>query len=199
MEFEKEKKKLPILALITPLFVGLAAVGGWYVGQMNVDKAVKEETTKCTKQLESAKADSSKEAAGLNQESITNTQENTQSTTNTQENTQSTTGSQEVIQSSSTEEKARCYGTYYVNGDANEGKYILTEDGKYNVEGKEIFGVFVIHENTITFIVRKHTTGPVDKDPFYYNPKSYLISDDCSMITLTEPGSHVAAGLVKQD
>lgn len=91
----------------------------------------------------------------------------------------------------------RCYGTYYVNGDINDLKYVLNEDGTYKVEGKEDFGVFTINENTITFLQKKHTVGPREEDPYYENPKSYLISDDCSKIRLTSSGSEISAELVK--
>lgn len=57
--------------------------------------------------------------------------------------------------------------------------------------------MFTINENTITFIEMKHTTGPRKEDPIYYNPKSYLIYDDCSRIRLTESGSHISAFLEK--
>ena len=93
--------------------------------------------------------------------------------------------------------KARCYGTYYVNGSASDGIYTLNEDGTWKVENQEKYGVFVINENTITFIESKHVTGPREEDPIYYNPKSYLISDDCSTIRLTESGAHVSASLDK--
>lgn len=93
--------------------------------------------------------------------------------------------------------KQRCYGTYYVNGDSNDDAYILKEDGTYHVENQEKKGVFIINENTITMIESKHTVGPRNEDPFYYNPQSYLISDDCSKIRLTDSDSHISAYLEK--
>ena len=93
--------------------------------------------------------------------------------------------------------KPKCYGTYYVNGNQEEGIFTLKEDGTYQVENEERFGVFVIHDNTITFIEMKHTTGPREEDPTYNNPHSYLISDDCSKIRISEPGSEVSTTLEK--
>ena len=93
--------------------------------------------------------------------------------------------------------KSKCYGTYYVNGEQSEGTYIFNEDGTWKVVNSEQGGVFTINENTITMIESKHTVGPREEDPYYYNPKSYLISDDCSNIRLYESGSHTGASLEK--
>ncbi len=49
----------------------------------------------------------------------------------------------------------------------------------------------------MSIIIRKHTTGPRNEDPVFTDPKSYLISDDCSRIRLTDSGSHVSATLDK--
>ena len=99
--------------------------------------------------------------------------------------------------SNETTSKAKCYGTYYVNGNVNEGTYLLKEDGTFEIKNEEKTGIFTINENTITFIERKHITGPRNEDPVYYNPQSYLIYDDCSKIRLTESGSHTSAWLQK--
>ncbi|MBR5369874.1 MAG: hypothetical protein IK137_01065 [Bacilli bacterium] len=92
---------------------------------------------------------------------------------------------------------AKCYGTYTLDGTEGNEKWILKEDGTFKVEGKEEFGVFYVADNTIIFVYSKHTTGPKDKDPSYTSPKAYLISEDCSKITLAT--GDTGAGLTKQN
>lgn len=127
------------------------------------------------------------------------TKENSKSETNSKNEEETTTEKETATteESNINSTKVKCYGTYYVNGDKNNGVYILKEDGTYRVENQENAGVFTINENTITMIESKHTVGPREEDPYYYNPKSYLISDDCSRIRLTESGSHTSAYLEK--
>lgn len=108
-------------------------------------------------------------------------------------------GADEVETAKCEATSAKCYGTYYVNGNKDDGEYILKEDGTYKVVGQEEAGVFVIHSNTITFIQMKHTAGPIDQDAIYTNPKSYFISEDCSSIRFTPYGSDTSAGLIKVD
>ena len=101
------------------------------------------------------------------------------------------------VKTESTVDKAKCYGTYTEDGTQGNVKWILEEDGTYKIEGKETTGAFFIKDNTITFIEKKHTVGPEDKDPYYTSPKAYLISKDCEKITLAS--GDTGAGLTKQD
>ena len=118
-------------------------------------------------------------------------------TAKTDGNEEKTNESEETGKTTNSQTTVKCYGTYYENGDMNGSKYILNENGTYSVEGEEEFGAFTINENTITFIQMKHTIGPRDEDPIYENPRSYLISDDCSTIRLTPAGSEISAELKK--
>lgn len=134
----------------------------------------------------------------------TNTiEENSKNKTSTEdevkyiEDNENSKESQTIESNEDSSKKEKCYGTYHINNDATQGIYTLREDGTYQVENQENSGVFTINENTITFIEKKHTTGPREEDPIFYNPKSYLISDDCSKIRLTDSGSHVSAFLIK--
>lgn len=49
----------------------------------------------------------------------------------------------------------------------------------------------------MSIIVRKHTTCPREEGPAYIDSKSYLISDDCTKIRLTDSEAHVSATLDK--
>lgn len=167
---EKKKVNGTTIVIVTLLIIVVALCG--YIGY---DKLVSKNITKENYTSETKEKENGK---------VTNEISNS-------------TTSEEKEECESQPNKARCYGTYYVNGNKNEGVYILKEDGTYQVENQEQFGVFVIHENTITFINMKHTTGPREEDPIYNEPKSYLIYDDCSKIRLTESGSHTSAYLVK--
>lgn len=91
--------------------------------------------------------------------------------------------------------KPKCYGTY-LSEDGSK-KWTLREDGTFVVEGSEYFGVYVINQNTITFIESKHTTGPREKDPVYYNPKSYLISEDCQKIVVKSDNNQTQYTITK--
>lgn len=94
------------------------------------------------------------------------------------------------------EEKTKtCYGTYYgeakgtyPNGLSYDYKYTynLKEDGTFtaNFGGvTETSGVYVINDNTVSFISLKNIAGPKDEDP-QYSTSDYLISDDCSYIKI---------------
>ena len=168
---EEQKKRSKGLVVIVIILL-LACIGmGCYIGY---DKFLSD--NKCiTKENSKSETNSKNEKQTITEQTQTETKEESNTTTS----------------------KARCYGTYYVNGDKNSGVYTLKEDGTWNVENSEQAGVFTINENTITMIERKHTVGPREEDPYYYNPKSYLILDDCSKIRLTESGSHISATLDK--
>lgn len=174
MENEEKKKGSKVGVILSIILIIAAGLGGWFVGKINTDK-VEKEKIECQKELkqEKTKAEEVKEE--------------------TPEETQSTTEKTTVVNSAV---DTKCVGTYYVNGSATE-KYILKEDGTYRVEGQEEAGVFFTKDNTITFIKMKHTVGPKEEDPYYYDPQTYLKSDDCQTIRLTEAGSHTSAELKK--
>lgn len=86
--------------------------------------------------------------------------------------------------------KKYCDGEYYVefheekNGLVLDVKntYYLKNDGTFTADFGGISGsqgVYVITDNTITFIGTKEIVGPRDQDP-YYTSSSYVIADDCS-------------------
>ena len=180
---EEKKNKNVLLNLIIGLLIGAIISGGsvFLIMRGNAKNNNNSDTDK-------------KEAANT----IDNKKETEANTNNTNNNVEKPSTNQTTTQATTqTSNKQKCYGTYYVNGDKNSGVYILKEDGSYVVENKEEAGVFTINENTITFIIRKHTTGPRNEDPVFTDPKSYLISDDCSRIRLTDSGSHVSATLDK--
>lgn len=186
---EKKNTKSLIITIII-LAVLVVALGGY----ITYDKLLNKEESIATKKDSS---DTKKSSNNVN--NIENEVENTKTNENnanikTEENNQVNTKNETNNYSPN---KAKCYGTYYTNGDPEQGIYTLKENGTYRVEGQEISGVFTIHENTITFLKMKHTVGPRDEDPFYYAPESYLIYDDCSKIKLSEPGSHTSASLDK--
>ena len=133
----------------------------------------------------------------LNKEETIQSENKEKNSNSTKSETTKTDESEETGKTTNSQTTVKCYGTYYENGDMNGSKYILNENGTYSVEGEEEFGAFTINENTITFIQMKHTTGPRDEDPIYENPRSYLISDDCSTIRLTPAGSEISAELKK--
>ena len=133
----------------------------------------------------------------LNKEETIQSENKEKNINSTKSETTKTDESEETGKTTNSQTTVKCYGTYYENGDMNGSKYILNENGTYSVEGEEEFGAFTINENTITFIQMKHTTGPRDEDPIYENPRSYLISDDCSTIRLTPAGSEISAELKK--
>lgn len=93
------------------------------------------------------------------------------------------------------EKTKTCYGTYYgeakgtyPNGVSYDYKYTynLKEDGTFtaNFGGvTETSGVYVINDNTVSFISLKNIAGPKDEDP-QYSTSDYLISDDCSYIKI---------------
>lgn len=175
MEVNQKKAKGFVIAIVV-LTILVLALGG-YIGY---DKFLSKNVTETSTTEKNSKSETD----------VNNEIENSKNEENNKEDNQN-----EAIVSNSN--KAKCYGTYYVNGNISDGVYILNKDGTYQVENQETFGVFTINENTITFIEKKHTTGPREEDPIYYNPKSYLISDDCTRIRLTESGSHVSAYLEK--
>lgn len=102
----------------------------------------------------------------------------------------------EEINNQEEKEKTKtCYGTYYgeakgtyPNGLSYDYKYTynLKEDGTFtaNFGGvTETSGVYVINDNTVSFISLKNIAGPKDEDP-QYSTSDYLISDDCSYIKI---------------
>ncbi len=170
---EKERTNKNNTGLVIILAILVVALGS-YIGY---DKLLKKETVNVTEKTPKKETGTKNEIESTEKEE--DTDENNKETNET------------------SAQKAKCYGTYYINGNMAEGIYTLKEDGTYKVENQETMGVFTINENTITFIEMKHTVGPREEDPIYYNPKSYLIYDDCSTIRLTEAGSHVSATLEK--
>lgn len=172
MENKNSKGLVVAVVILSVLVVVLGAYIGYdkFLNKEEIIKSENKEKNSNSTKSETAKTDESEEK------------------TNESEETGKITNSQTTV---------KCYGTYYENGDMNGSKYILNENGTYSVEGEEEFGAFTINENTITFIQMKHTTGPRDEDPIYENPRSYLISDDCSTIRLTPAGSEISAELKK--
>ena len=92
----------------------------------------------------------------------------------------------------------KCYGTYY--GEAKgigesssynlKYTYVLKEDGTFTADFSGVSGtngVYVINDNTISFIGRREITGPRDAVP-YYDTEDYVIADDCSTITIVYDG-----------
>ena len=181
MEDNKKKNNgsVIIITILAVLVVGLA-------GYIGYDKLLNKESVKTNKTEEKTK----------NEDNNKKTTEETKSVEETK-NVEETKTIENTNTTNEISNKAKCYGTYYVNGNATEGIYILKEDGNFEVKNTEKAGVFIINENTITFIKRKHTTGPRNEDPVYEDPQSYLIYEDCSKIRLTESGSHTSAWLEK--
>ena len=182
-EKSKAKNNGLLVTCLVIVLMSACAVGGWLIGSANI--AINHKCN-CTK---------TEKSSSTNEVEKTTTKETTEETTNETQTTenQKDCEPQTVVE----KEKPRCYGTYTVAGTQGNEKWILKEDGTWKVEGQEKFGVFTIYENTITFIERKHITGPRDDDPVYESPNTYLISDDCSRIRFTDPGVHEAAGLDK--
>jgi len=95
--------------------------------------------------------------------------------------------------SSSDGNSKRCSGTYFgessgtlSNGLSYSYKYVytLSLDGTYKSiigDSASTTGVYVINDNTISFIGRKNNVGPREEDP-YYTTSDYVIADDCSYI-----------------
>ena len=171
---EKKKSKAPLIIILVLVFliaVAGSSLGGYLFGKKDIEKAVKEKDVECSKKVEEAKKE---EAAKCEKGECTPCESDT-----------------------CEPEKPKCYGTYTQDGTNGKTKWILKDDGTFSVEGQENNGVFFIKDNTITFISRKHTLGPREKNPYYENPKTYLISDDCQKITFAT--GKVGAGLTKQD
>lgn len=79
-----------------------------------------------------------------------------------------------------------CEGEYYgeFKSETSDLKYTykLNNDGTFTADFSGVSstkGVYVINENTITFVGMKEIVGPKDKDP-YYSSSDYLVADDCS-------------------
>lgn len=187
-ENKSSKGSIIAIVILSILVVGLC---GYIVydkmstkESTNTEKAQKSDKNN-TKYTNDNKTDDSKGTDSKTDSKDSDSKNNNSQTTEEKEN------------SKDCSQTVRCYGTYYVNGDTNDLKYILSEDGTYRVEGKEDFGVFTINSNTITFLQMKHTVGPREEDPYYENPRIYLISDDCSKIRLTSSGSEISATLIK--
>lgn len=172
---KKEGLRVLVTALIVVLMI-LSAAGGYLVGASKIITVVDNKKSECIKEVNRAVEEVKEEAKEVKEE---------------------TTEVKEANDVNVTPSVApKCTGTYYVNNDKTQGEYILKEDGTYQVTGKEEFGVFFVKSNTIVFVEQKHTTGPIDQDPIYYNPKSYLILDDCSKIMLAQ--GHTSADLTRQ-
>ena len=98
---------------------------------------------------------------------------------------------------SNTTNTSKCTGTYYgeskgtySNGISYDLKYtyVLNTDGTFTAKFGDTSGtngVYVINDNTISFIGKDGTVGPRDEDP-YYSTKDYVIADDCSYILVNE-------------
>lgn len=172
---KKEGLRVLVTALIIILMI-LSATGGYLVGASKIIRVVDNKKSECIKEVNRV-VEEVKEEAKLVEETTTEVKE---------DNNVNVTPSV----------APKCTGTYFVNNDKSQGEYILKEDGTYQVTGQENSGVFFIKENTIVFVEHKHTTGPIDQDPIYYNPKSYLILDDCSKIMLAQ--GHTSADLTRQ-
>lgn len=171
----KEGLRVLVTALIVVL-LGLAAAGGYLIGSSKIITVVNNKKSECIKEVNRAVEEVKEETKSLEETTAEVKEDNNANVTSSV--------------------APKCTGTYYVNNDKTQGEYILKEDGTYQVTGKEEFGVFFVKSNTIVFVEQKHTTGPIDQDPIYYNPKSYLILNDCSKIMLAQ--GHTSADLTRQ-
>ena len=141
----------------------------------------------------------------LNPSNISN-EEKTNSTKN--ENTtppandKISTSKEDNVSSSTTTQTSKCTGTYY--GESKEQNndlkyiYVLNTDGTFTAKFGDVqgtSGVYVINDNTISFVGQKHTVGPRDQDP-YYSTQDYVIADDCSYILVNTTTSSFK--LIKQ-
>ena len=185
-KIEKEAKKsnkLLITCLVGVLMV-VCAVGGFLSGTART-------VTKCNDNIEKNIKESKTEKETTKEETTEKEtiKEETKSTT-----TQDTTNCNEekVVETA----KPRCYGTYTLDGTQGNEKWILKEDGTWEIKGQEKFGVYYITKDTITFVEMMHTRGP--EDATYHAPNSYYISEDCNNIRFTSSGTHTSAGLTKE-
>lgn len=183
-KIEKEAKKSNSL-LITCLVIvlmGVCSVGGFLIGSTKIVTKYNDNLEKSIKESKTEKETTKEETT--EKETV---KEETKETTTTQDTTNC--NEEKVVETA----KPRCYGTYKLGG--AEEKWILKEDGTWQVEGQEKFGVYYITKDTITFVEMKHTNGP--ESASYHSPNSYYISEDCNNIRFTESGSHTSAGLTK--
>lgn len=103
---------------------------------------------------------------------------------------------EEKVEEPETEEEteskeATCTGVYYgeAKGTSANGlsydyqySYTLNADGTFTASFGGVSGtsgVFVINDNTVSFIGLKDVVGPKDEDP-YYHTNDYVMADDCS-------------------
>lgn len=97
----------------------------------------------------------------------------------------------------SLENEKECFGTYSgeTSGTLSNGlsynykyTYTLDENGTYTAkfgDNSGVRGVYVINDNTISFIGKKDIVGPRDQSP-YYATSDYVIADDCSYIKIDD-------------
>lgn len=177
-------EKRGLITIIIILSILVVGMGGYTVYDkivVTADKENKETLNKQDKKNEKVKKDS-ETSSDYNDKTINSSNENNPTNTECQCQT-----------------KPRCTGTYYGALSATETyKYVLKDDGTFSAEfggGSGTTGVFVINDNTISFIRRKDTVGPRNQDPYFYT-EDYLIADDCSSITVQK--SSAIFGLDKQ-
>ena len=183
-----------LIITIIILIFGIIGLSGYIIYDkfLNNSKNISEEIKETTEQNQ---IDNNSNANNTNKAETTTEQNQIDNNSNTN-NTNKAETTTEQNQTENTKTK-KCYGTYYINGNANEGIYKLNENGTFTVENQEVFGVYVIHQNTITFIYAKHTVGPINEVAYYGGPQSFLIYDDCSQIRLTNSENQITGYLKK--
>lgn len=176
MEVEKKNEKSSVIAIVI-LTILVIALGG-YIGY---DKFLSEDITSTTEE------NSKNETNAKNE--IENTVEE-----NTNEN-------------KTDDSRKYCEGTYYgeASGSSSNGltynykyTYILNKNGTYTASFGDVSGtsgVYVINDNTVSFIGKKSVVGPREDDP-YYTTSDYVIADDCSYIKIND--GNISFNLNKQ-
>ena len=182
---EKKNNGLLVTCLVIVLMAA-CSVGGFLIGSAKTVTKYNNNFEKSIKESKTTKEDET-ETTKIVEETETKKEEQVQVSD------QVNCKEEKVIE----KEKPRCYGTYAESGTQGNVKWTLKEDGKWQVEGQEKFGVYYITDDTITFVEMKHTNGP--DSATYHSPESYYISEDCKEIRFTEAGSHTSAGLTKID
>jgi len=173
MEEKKQGKGLIIAVIIlTLLTIGM---GGFIV----YDKVLSPSNVNNEEKTDSTKNENT-------------TEEEEQNTTTEPTNDETSTSEENNAASSTTTQTSKCTGTYY--GELKDQyydlkyTYVLDADGTFTArfgETSGTSGVYVINDNTVSFVGKKDTIGPRDQDP-YYSTKDYVIADDCSYILVTD-------------
>lgn len=173
MEEKKENKGLIIVVIILSLLT--IGMGGFIVYDkvLSSSNASNKETTNSAKDEDTA-----------DEEEKNTTTDETNSDTS-------------VSQEDNTTNTSKCVGRYYgeAEGTYSDGvsynlkyTYVLNADGTFTAtfgDTSGTSGVYVINDNTISFVGKKHTVGPRDQDP-YYSTEDYVIADDCSYILVND-------------